>query len=63
MSLMRCNSCKLLFRVPTTSPTENEKFYQRTYQQGFATERPSLAELSRLKNDNFQNSEKNTRAI
>lgn len=59
MSLMRCNSCRLLFRVPTTSPTENEKFYQQTYQQGFTTEMPSLAELSKLKNDKFHNTEKN----
>jgi len=59
MTLMRCNSCKLLFRVPTTSPAENEKFYQRTYQQGFTTEMPSLNELSKLKNEKFKNSEKN----
>lgn len=59
MSLMRCNSCKLLFRVPTTSPAENEKFYQRAYQQGFTTEMPSIAELSKLKSSKFQNSEKN----
>ena len=59
MTLMRCNSCKLLFRVPTTNPTENENFYQRTYQQGFTTEMPSLAALSKLKSLKFQNTEKN----
>ena len=58
MTLMRCNSCKLLFRVPTTTPAENEKFYQRAYQQGFTTEMPFPKEVARLKAEKFRNTEK-----
>gem|GEM_PF-458197 len=59
MSLMRCTSCKLLFRIPATSPSENKKFYQRTYQQGFTTELPTRVELSKFKDNEFKNTEKN----
>lgn len=59
MSLMRCDSCRLMFRVPTTSPEENEKFYQSAYQQGFTTELPTSDELSRLLSSNFKGHEKN----
>ena len=57
-SLRRCSACRVLFRVPTTSEEENEKFYQRSYQQGFTTEMPRPDELRQLKRTMFRNTEK-----
>ena len=33
-ALVRCNNCKLMFRIPTTSYKENKKFYQTKYSGG-----------------------------
>ena len=57
-SLRRCTSCRLLFRSPTSSESENKKFYQRKYQQGFTTEMPASQELRKLKSSMFKNTEK-----
>ena len=37
-SLMRCKNCLLMYRTPTTTEEENNKFYQEEYNQGFTTE-------------------------
>lgn len=52
-SLLRCRSCQLLFRSPTTSIEENHAFYQEEYSQGFTTELPSDADLKRLISTRF----------
>lgn len=57
-SLRRCSSCRLLFRIPTSSESENKEFYQRKYQQGFTTEMPNYQELRQLKSTMFRNTEK-----
>ena len=57
-SLRRCSSCSLLFRIPTTNESENEAFYQQTYQQGFTTEMPPPKEVWQLKSTLFRNTEK-----
>lgn len=57
-ALRRCSRCLLLFRVPTTSPEENESFYQSEYSQGFTTSLPTANELELLKQSYFQGSEK-----
>ncbi len=55
-ALKRCGNCQLQFRVPTTTPEENELFYQKKYTQGAATEVPNLSTLYDLKNQNFKGS-------
>jgi 2-polyprenyl-3-methyl-5-hydroxy-6-metoxy-1,4-benzoquinol methylase len=47
-SLQRCDNCRLLFRIPTTSQLENNKFYQKNYSQGFTSEMPSDEQLEKL---------------
>ena len=68
-ALVRCNNCKLMFRIPTTSYKENKKFYQTKYSGGgqslrndkknLTTNLPSKNELKDLIKTNFANSEKN----
>ena len=57
-SLRRCSTCRLLFRVPTTSASESKEFYQRNYQQGFTTKMPASQELRQLIRTKFKNTEK-----
>lgn len=56
-SLRRCKSCHLLFRAPTTSAEENEKFYEKSYKhvgsQGFSTDCPDDKTLSKLLETKF----------
>lgn len=58
LELRRCSRCKLLFRVPTTSHEENERFYQSEYVQGFTTSLPAANELEKLKQSRFLGSGK-----
>jgi 2-polyprenyl-3-methyl-5-hydroxy-6-metoxy-1,4-benzoquinol methylase len=51
--LMRCANCRLLFRVPITTDTENERFYNLKYEQGFTTDMPSDQELAVMLKTNF----------
>lgn len=60
-ALKRCENCALLFRVPTTSTEENERFYQTAYSQGFTSDMPSDEELFVLKQKKFQRSNKDYR--
>ncbi|MBS0209203.1 MAG: class I SAM-dependent methyltransferase [Planctomycetes bacterium] len=57
-TLRRCDSCRLLYRAPTTSAAEYERFYQRQYGQGFTTDLPDDATLERLKRSHFRDSPK-----
>ena len=56
--LRRCNQCLLMFRIPTTSASENFTFYQRRYSQGFTTDMPVTEELVRLIKSGFKGTEK-----
>lgn len=56
--LMRCESCALMFRVPTTTVAENAKFYQESYRQGFTSDTPTDDQLDRLLVAGFRGSEK-----
>ncbi len=58
-ALHQCHSCNLLFRIPTTSATENQTFYQKEYSQGLTTDTPSITELETLKQSKFKDSTKN----
>ena len=57
-ALRRCSECELLFRTPTTTSSENSRFYQQEYAQGFTTDCPNDATLAHLTSTGFQNSEK-----
>ena len=57
-ALRRCESCKLLFRTPITTPTENQIFYQKEYSQGLTTEMPSSQELEKMLTIKFRHTEK-----
>lgn len=58
-ALKRCDSCKMLFRTPTDTPVEAEKFYNEDYEQGATTSVPTLDELEEMKRDNFPDLECN----
>ena len=47
-ALKRCKGCKLLFRCPTGTPTENKKYYQDDYKEGFTTELPTSDALQKM---------------
>jgi 2-polyprenyl-3-methyl-5-hydroxy-6-metoxy-1,4-benzoquinol methylase len=57
-SLRRCAQCRLLYRCPLTSTSENEKFYQQEYSQGFTTDIPTDEVLNKFLECNFKNTEK-----
>jgi len=57
-SLRRCSRCQLLFRTPTTTANESNKFYQQDYSQEFTTDMPEQQELEALLNSAFKGSEK-----
>ncbi len=56
--LVRCANCRLLFRVPTTSSSENQVFYQTAYSEGFTTERPEPERLHQWIDTSFSSTEK-----
>lgn len=56
--LRECRGCKLRFRTPLDDPQSASEFYQGEYQQGFTTDLPGEAELSRLIQTEFRNTEK-----
>lgn len=57
-SLRRCDSCRLLFRSPTTSVEENASFYQQDYEEGFTTEMPSDLVLRQMLETRFASTPK-----
>jgi 2-polyprenyl-3-methyl-5-hydroxy-6-metoxy-1,4-benzoquinol methylase len=58
-SLYSCHDCSLMFRVPKDVPEQTRRFYQRDYRAGFTTILPDELELARLKQTEFQGTEKN----
>ncbi len=56
--LLRCDNCKLLYRVPTTSDEEYSHYYQEDYSEGFTTDLPSVNKLKEMKDINFVGTEK-----
>jgi len=52
-SLVRCLSCKLLYRIPIDPPDLGTTFYQTEYQAGFATDCPSPERLQALLQTEF----------
>jgi 2-polyprenyl-3-methyl-5-hydroxy-6-metoxy-1,4-benzoquinol methylase len=57
-ALRRCSACSLQFRTPTTSPAENEAYYQAEYSQGSTTDVPDEDELEQLKHSKFIGTER-----
>jgi len=57
-ALRRCETCRLLFRTPTTTPDENKRFYQEEYVEGFTTKLPTQEELSALMVAGFKDTQK-----
>lgn len=57
-TLVECSNCSLLVRVPTDSQAESKAFYQRSYQQGYTTDCPSLDQLALLKQCDFIGTER-----
>lgn len=57
--LLRCDSCRLMFRAPTDSEEFNRRFYNLHYREGATTKCPDDDELADLKATNFEHSEKN----
>ena len=58
LSLERCGVCSLLFRTPTTTAEESDRYYQTAYRRGFTTDVPSEGELKRLLSMKFVGTEK-----
>ncbi len=61
-SLRRCASCRLLFRAPSFSPGENDRFYQERYSSNSTTELPGESELRELLSAGFRGHPKNCSA-
>lgn len=57
-ALKRCGNCNLMYRAPTSTESEFEKFYQSAYTEGFTTDMPSDTELSRLLSNNFSGTDR-----
>lgn len=57
-SLRRCQHCRILYRVPTTTHQENDDFYNEKYEEGFTTSTPTDDKLKTLIETKFSNSEK-----
>lgn len=58
-ALRRCGSCKVMYRTPTDSQVESEKYYNEAYVQGETTSLPSLARLEAMKANLFSEMECN----
>lgn len=56
--LLRCETCKLLFRAPTDPPDFGKEFYQDDYQQGFTTDCPTDANLNSMLEKSFSGTPK-----
>lgn len=58
VELRRCHDCRLMYRVPTDSVTQNRSFYQKRYTEGFTTELPTDGGLEHMKATRFAGTEK-----
>lgn len=52
-ALVRCEKCRLLYRIPTDQPHASAAFYEEEYTSGFTTDCPSREELSRMLTEKF----------
>lgn len=51
--LIRCNECKLMYRVPTDSEKYNKFLYNYLYTEGITTDIPNSADLADMVANNF----------
>jgi 2-polyprenyl-3-methyl-5-hydroxy-6-metoxy-1,4-benzoquinol methylase len=51
--LRECQNCGLLYRIPTDTESQSNKFYQDKYSEGSTTDCPGEEELEQLKTGNF----------
>jgi len=56
--LRECTDCRLLFRYPTDSESDNAAFYQQDYTEGFTTDCPTNEQLATLLKNRFRGTEK-----
>jgi hypothetical protein len=56
--LVRCPSCRLLYRAPTDPPALDEIFYQRDYSEGYTTDCPRREDLLAFLKNHFIGSER-----
>ena len=61
-ALKRCENCHLMYRTPTSTDREFERFYQSAYAEGFTTDMPSDSELSQLLSNHFSGSDRDYKA-
>lgn len=52
--LRRCSRCRLMYRVPTTGPSFDEMFYNKSYSQGFTTDVPDDHALQEMLTSGFK---------
>lgn len=57
-SLRRCAGCRLLFRTPTSTEEEFDRFYQHKYESGFTTKLPTPEILETYLAKNFSGTPK-----
>jgi len=57
-SLVSCNQCSLLYRIPSDDIKSSQNFYQKDYSQGYTTDMPNKEELAKLIQSNFVGSER-----
>lgn len=57
-ALVRCRSCRLLYRIPTDPPERNFDFYQEDYSFGYTTECPNDEKLQELMKDKFRGTDR-----
>ena len=56
--LRKCNKCNLLFRTPTVTSSENNKFYQENYSQGYTTDCPNNDLLKKMIENDFKGTDR-----
>jgi 2-polyprenyl-3-methyl-5-hydroxy-6-metoxy-1,4-benzoquinol methylase len=56
--LVRCPSCRLLYRAPTDPPALHEALYQQDYSEGYTTDCPRREDLLALLENKFIGSER-----
>jgi 2-polyprenyl-3-methyl-5-hydroxy-6-metoxy-1,4-benzoquinol methylase len=56
--LVRCGACRLMYRVPTDSPQQSERFYQREYLEGYTSSCPTPEALAALVASGFAGTER-----
>lgn len=57
-TLRRCQTCRLLYRAPTSSASKAHRFYNGAYRSGLTTDMPDEAKLAELKDAGFEGTSK-----